>query len=463
MSTLLRHARIPFRGNETRTVDILIRAGRFAAILEPGLCHSADEVVELDHALVMPGVVDLHVHFDDPGYTWRETFATGTRAAAAGGVTCVADMPCTSRPPVVNAVGLREKLAVVQPKAHVDFAFWGGICANRMSGDVDWRQDLLELAQCGVGAVKAYLLSGMDSFQALSAGQLAEVAAQCARVGLPLGVHAEDRAFVEARQSVPAGGLPEWEAWWSTRPGEAERRAAATVVEAARSSGAHLHVVHLGSGAALALLEEAQRSGLRISAETCPHYLAFTREDFPRLGSVLKTAPPVKEAADREALWRGVVAGSIAFISTDHAAGEWPREKQSGGFHTDYGGIPGVEFLLPWTYTHGVQAGRISLETMVERLCSAPARNFGLADRKGALAAGLDADFVVLDETCSWTASAAAMHCLNRYTPFEGEQLGARVLSTWIRGRCVYSQAEDAFPAGSGWGRYTRRHGRDHV
>jgi len=455
---LFRNARLPWDQDSTRLRDFMVHQGRFQAFDEPGALSSVEEERDLEGALVLPGVVDAHVHFDDPGYTWRETFASGTRAAAAGGVTCVADMPCTSVPPVVNRDTLRAKLTEIAPKAHVDFALWGGVCANRMLDDETWRRDLQELCQGGVAALKVYLLSGMASFQALEQSQLCEVARACARQGLPLGVHAEDSAFVAAQDE----GAGDWASWWKTRPGEAERLAALTVMQAASTSGAHLHVVHVGSGAALAVLEEARRQGLRISAETCPHYLAFTREDFGRLGSMLKTLPPVKEATDREALWQGLASGGIAFLTTDHAAGEWPREKHTGLFATDYGGIPGVELLLPFLLTHGVQAGRITLGQLVEVLCKAPARFLGVGDRKGALAPGMDADFVVVEDASTWTVSAHDLHCLNRYTPWEGERMGARVLETWVRGRRVFTFADDAFPAGPGWGRYTRRHGRDH-
>jgi allantoinase len=313
-----------------------------------------------------------------------------------------------------------------------------------------------------VGAVKCYLLSGMESFRALDQAQLVEAARCCARLGLPLGVHAEDAAYVRAREAEPPDPrLPEWETWWRTRPGEAERLAACSVAQAARESGAHLHVVHLGSGAALQVVRQAQAAGLRLSAETCPHYLAFTREDFPRLGSVLKTVPPVKEAQDRQALWQGLREGSIAWVATDHAAGQWPQEKQSGTLRGDYGGIPGVEHLLPFLLTHGVQTGLLSLDTLVDRLCAAPARFFGIADRKGALSPGMDADFVVVDDAASWTVDAASMHTLNRYTPLHGAKLGARVLQTWVRGRQVFTHSGGFFPQGGGWGRFTRRHGRD--
>jgi len=459
VTRIFRNARIPAGGDGTRLADFAVTNGRFAWFDLPGLREEGGAAgMDLGGALVLPGVMDGHVHFDDPGYTWRETFTTGTRAAAAGGVTCVADMPCTSVPPVVSVDALALKLEVISPQAHVDFMCWGGICASLMEGGGDWCAELHELADAGAAAVKGYLLSGMESFPALSPAQLLDAAATCRDAGLPLGVHAEDRDLVLARTAeLRAAGRGDPLAFVESRPGEAERRAAETVIAVARQTGAPLHVVHLGSGAALDLLVEARRGGAAVTAETCPHYLAFTQEDFGRLGSRLKTAPPVKEEADRRRLWQGVENGDIAFIATDHAAGQWPAEKETGSFWTDYCGVPGVELLLPWMLQEGVGAGRITLERLVELLCSAPARFFGISGRKGALEEGLDADFVVLAEDEPWTVRSSALHCLNRYTPFEGVELQTRVGQTWVRGELVYSAADDAFPAGPGWGVFVPR------
>ncbi|MFA7330380.1 MAG: allantoinase AllB [Candidatus Delongbacteria bacterium] len=461
---LFRNARVPAGGDATRVLDFLVEDGRFAWFDEPGRnrCPEACEI-DLQGRLVLPGVIDGHVHFDDPGYTWRETFASGTRAAAAGGVTCVADMPCTSTPPVVSLANLRAKHAAVRDQALVDYIFWGGMCANLMEGGTDWRRDLRSLAAAGIGALKCYLHSGMDGFRAVSHAQLGELAGLCAELGLPLGVHAEDQELVLGREAaLRAAGRADAEAFVESRPGEAERRAVRAVIQAARESGAHLHVVHLGSGAALEEIAAARRAGLRVSAETCPHYLAFTSADFARLGSRLKTAPPVKEESDRQRLWQGVREGDIAFLTTDHAAGEWPREKQTGSFWTDYGGIPGVELLLPWAWTAGMATGRLSLERLVDLLCGGPARFFGLEDRKGALRPGLDADFVLLGKE-TWTVRAEELHNLNRYTPFEGRELALRVEQTWLRGEQVWDRRGAEFPAAPGFGRLTSRGRRTHA
>jgi dihydroorotase-like cyclic amidohydrolase len=193
---------------------------------------------------------------------------------------------------------------------------------------------------------------------------------------------------------------------------------------------------------------------LPVSAETCPHYLEFTVEDLESMGSLLKTAPVVKSAADRARLWQGLAEGELAFVATDHAPGQWPDEKRTGSIWTDYGGVPGVELLLPYLYSEGVCRGRLSLERLTEVAAAEPARFFGIGQRKGSLRPGLDADFAVLDEAETWTVRASALHNLNRYTPLEGRHLTGRVRATYLRGRCVFQRRPDGeemfAPAGMG-------------
>jgi dihydroorotase-like cyclic amidohydrolase len=226
-----------------------------------------------------------------------------------------------------------------------------------------------------------------------------------------------------------------------------------------RETGARVHIVHLGSGEALLEVEAARREGLPFSAETCPHYLAFIDRDLERLGALLKTAPVVKGDADREALWRGLVSGAIQHVTTDHAAGEWPREKSTGSIWSDYGGVPGVELMVPYLYSEGVRTGRISLERMVELVSSEPARFFGVGRRKGRLEPGFDADFCVLDPHETWTVNPERLHNLNRYSPFAGTPFTGRVAATVVRGRTVFERRDDGTEAflAPGAGRFVKR------
>ncbi len=451
--TLLENLVIPGCGDERRPARLLLEGERIAAVVGPEEEVAADHRVDLGGALVLPAAIDVHVHFDDPGFTHRENFAAGTRAAAAGGVGCVADMPCTSIPPVTTVEHLRVKLAAIAPKARVDFMLWGGVCAQAME-EPGWEERLGELVEEGIGAVKVYLLSGMDSFGDLTPGQLREVLTVAGRLGVPVGVHAEDRELVLGltREIRKAGGDGPLD-YAASRPAEAEIRAARTVVEAVRASGARAHVVHVASAGAVEVISRAREEGLPVSAETCPHFLAHTVEDLERLGSLLKTAPVVKTAADREGLWRGLAAGEIALVASDHAAGVWPEEKTTGSIWTDYGGVPGVELLLPFLYSQGFRRGRLSLERLVEVTATVPAELLGVGAFKGRIAPGFHADLAVIDEEARWTVRAADLHNTNRYTPLEGWELTGRIRETWVRGRRVFWREGEH-------GRFAEPHGR---
>ncbi|MEX1308947.1 MAG: allantoinase AllB [Candidatus Sulfomarinibacteraceae bacterium] len=456
MRTRFMNLRIPAGGNETRPAEIVVSDGLFDEILPAGTETAAggEQWINLRGGLVLPGVIDGHVHFDDPGFTHREDFASGTAAAAAGGVTCVVDMPCTSLPPVTDTDALAAKVRAIQTKAYVDFGLWGGVSGNVIEGD-DWKTRLEELVEAGVGAIKVYCLSGMDSFRALDDDQMEQVFEAAAELGIPVGVHAEDATVVGefTREARDRGG-DEPADYAASRPVLAEVAAIRRIISSCRRAGARVHIVHLSSGSGLDLVTEARKDGVRISAETCPHFLQFTLDDLLRQGSLLKTAPVVKSIEDRERLWRGAAAGELAFIATDHAPGQWPEEKHTGSIWTDYGGVPGVETLLPYLLSEGVSAGRITLEQLMELTAAGPARFFGFDDRKGALREGLDADFVVLDDDVRWTVTGSKLHNLNRYTPFEGHEFIGRVRATYVRGQAVFERKPDGrelfAPAGRG-------------
>jgi allantoinase len=443
------HLRIPAAdgaaaGDATAAAEILVIDGRIAEVWTPGSApaETDEEVIDLGGLLVLPGVIDGHVHFDDPGFTHREDFETGTRAAAAGGVTCVVDMPCTSLPPVTSRANLHEKLMAIQAKAHVDFMLWGGVSDNALQ-EPEWRSHLEAIVEEGVASIKLYMLSGMDTFRDLSRSQLTQVLRETRRLGIPVGVHAEDREMVYALTArIRAEGRNEPLDYAESRPPAAERSAVDTMRELCRETGARIHIVHVSTGEALDVVSDARDEGLPMSAETCPHFLEFTAEDLAEQGALLKTAPVVKFAADRDRLWEGLAAGELEYVATDHAAGQWPEEKHTGSIWTDYSGVPGVELSLPYLYSEGVLKGRITLERLTEITASAPARFFGIERQKGRIAPGLDADLVALDPDDVWVVRAEGLHSLNRYTPLEGRELTGRVRAVYVRGEPVYLRGE---------------------
>ena len=461
MRTRYFNLRIPGEGNETEAAELLVDDGRFEDVLLGGSATaSGDEKwVDLEGALVLPGVIDGHVHFDDPGFTHRENFASGTSAAATGGVTCVVDMPCTSLPPIVTTDALENKLDIIGPKAHVDYMLWGGVSGNALT-DIQWRRHLADLVDAGVAAIKVYMISGMDTFRDLTTFEICEVLSQTHKLGIPVGVHAEDRALVtELTERAQDRGDDSPAAYATARPAAAEASAVMAAVEAARETGARVHIVHLASGEALDVVSAARFEDLPVSAETCPQYLQFTTDDFKKIGSLLKTAPVVKNESDRQRLWQGLASGELSFVATDHAAAQWPDEKETGSIWTDYGGVPGVELLLPYLYSEGVAAGRITLQRLTEVLCSEPARFFGVDHRKGWLRPGCDADFVVFDDTAKWTVEAQSLHNLNRFTPLDGFELTGRVRATYLRGQCAFERRPEGieFFAPGGTGQWVRR------
>ena len=429
------NTRIPSKQGPVEA-SVSVRDGVIEALDAPAQPTATD--VDLGGAWLLPGGIDGHVHFDDPGFTEREDFSSGSRAAAAGGITTVVDMPCTSLPPVTDGDAFDNKLAVVGPKAHVDFRLWGGVRGNEFEPEAVERH-LDALAARGVRSIKTYLISGMDTFTDLTPEQLRTVLVAAKRRGMRVGVHAEDKGLIleqTARErAAPQSDTPS--AYARARSAEAEAEGVRTCISLCEETGAPLHVVHLACADGLEAIRAAKSRGVPITVETCPHYLAFTDVDLDRLGGLLKTAPVVKGSADRDALWEGLADGTLDMIATDHAPGKFPEEKTTGSIWADYGGVPGVELMLTFVLSEGVHRGRISLWRAVQLLCEGPARVHALRG-KGVIEPGADADFAVFEPKATWTVRAAELRTRQKYTPFEGMRLTGRVRRTYLRGIQVF-------------------------
>ncbi len=421
--------------------DLRIEEGRIAAIGRDFRPGPGEELIDASGLLVLPGAIDPHVHFDTPGFETRESFLRGSAEAARGGVTTVIDMPCTSLPPVVNAAALENKLAAVAPLALVDYGFYGGVRGGT-SGD-ELERGMAEIADRVLG-FKAYLLSGMETFPQVSHQELKRALAAASELDLPLLLHAEDANYCAAARARVAerraeGEVATWDDYVDSRPREAELLAGIVALELARELGcpSSLHVVHVGVAE---LAEALARAGA--TCETCAHYLAFSREDFALHGASLKTAPPVKEGEERERLWTLLAAGTIPFITSDHAPST-RAEKRTGSVWTDYGGIPGTGTLLPYLLSEGYLAGRLSLPRFLEAVSSAAAKRYGIDDRKGSIGVGKDADLVLIDAEAETLVSGARLYSKGRDTPFEGMALRGKVQRTYVRGRLVYDAHQD--------------------
>jgi len=400
--------------------------------------ETGQNVIDGNYLIAIPGAIDPHVHFDTPGFEFRDTFQEASYAAACGGVTTVIDMPCTSIPPVTSLNNFRTKLEAVKNSSHVDFAFWGGIAGNSFAGP-DVEKNILDLADAGVAGFKAYFISGMDTFTDLTFNEMKAAAQFTKKAGKPLAVHAEDRqTILNIQNSINGDDLRKWESYCEARGIEAEVKSVTDLISIASEIDARIHVVHLSSRDGLNLIRDAQKKGISVTAETCPHYLYFTQDAFGNgaIRNFLKTAPPVKFEEDRDALWLGLAEGSILFVTTDHAGCDPAKEKSSDDFSKVYGGIPGVEHRVPFLFSEGFLKGRITLEQTIKQLASGAADYFNLTN-KGYIKEGFDADIAMMNLWSSETVAGNSMHSKGKYTPFEGVVFNAVVEKTFLRGNLI--------------------------
>jgi allantoinase len=412
--------------------DLLIRGG---TVVLPGVFGVAADVAVTDGLVeaigpdlpggreevdarglhVLPGVIDAHVHFNEPGRTDWEGWATGTRALAAGGATACIEMPLNAHPPTVDAAAFDAKLEAATASALVDFALWGGL----VPGEVD-RLD--ELAERGVVGFKAFMCdSGIEDFPAVDDDTLAAGMERAAALALPVAVHAER----PARLREPAGTT--WRDFVASRPVEAELEAIETALALADRTGCSLHVVHVSTGEGVSLVARARERGVDATCETCPHYLTLTEDDLEALGTRAKCAPPLRPAAEREALWQNLLAGRIAFVASDHSP--CPPAMKAGDFVAAWGGIAGCQSLLALL----LDAGRLPVQTVATLTSSAPAARFRLP--KGRLEPGADADLLLVDLR---ERHALELHDRHRLSPFAGRALRGRVVRTLVRGATVF-------------------------
>ncbi|MFY9691153.1 MAG: allantoinase AllB [Candidatus Acidiferrales bacterium] len=428
-----------------RAAAIHIRAGTIAAITAFDDVPPATPVHEAGDAVVMPGIVDTHVHINEPGRTEWEGFSTATRAAAAGGVTTIIEMPLNSIPATTTAGAYREKLAAAAGKLSVDVGFWGGAVPGNVG-------ELKPLWDAGVFGFKCFLVpSGVDEFASVNENDLRAALPQLAAMGAPLLAHAELPGPIEdAMAKLPKGASPKrYATWLAARPHEAEDEAIALLIRLARESKARVHVVHLVSSDSLAQLQQAKVEGLAISVETCPHYLSFAAEDIADGATEFKCAPPIRTREHREKLWGGLADGTIDFIAADHSpcppALKLPDE---GDFLRAWGGIASLQLSLPAVWTQARSRG-YSVSRVAEWLCAGPARLAGIGARKGAIAVGCDADFVMWNPDATFRVDAARLHHRHKVTPYAGQELAGVVETTFLRGRKIFERGEfPALPAG---------------
>ncbi|WP_424565433.1 allantoinase AllB [Tamaricihabitans halophyticus] len=405
--------------------ELGISGGKIVAIEPLGSnLDGAETIVLAEDETLIPGLVDGHVHVNEPGRTEWEGFATATKAAAAGGITTILDMPLNSIPSTVTDPALEFKQLVARPQAFVDVGFWGGA----VPGNLD---DLRELHDSGVFGFKCFLLhSGVDEFPPLNADQLETYLERLRGFDALMIVHAEDSRAIDRAPSPEGDGYAKFLA---SRPRGAENLAIAEVLERTRWTGARTHILHLSSSDALPMLRSAKTDGLNLTVETCPHYLTLAAESIPPGATAFKCCPPIREASNREALWEGLLDGTIDYIASDHSPSTLDlKDLGNGDFAVAWGGIASVQLGISVVWTEARRRG-IELAQVVDWMASRPADRLRLRD-KGRLALGYDADMAVFAADDAFVVDAGRLHHRNPLTPYDQRALSGVVRRTFLRG-----------------------------
>jgi allantoinase len=405
-----------------------VRNGSIVAIEPYDAALDADRVIELgEDEVLLPGLVDSHVHVNDPGRSEWEGFASATRAAAAGGVTTIIDMPLNSIPPTTDVAALEVKRKTATGQAFVDVGFWGGAVPGNLA-------DLRGLHDAGVFGFKCFLLhSGVDEFPHLEPDELQAAMREVRSFGALMIVHAEDSHAID---HAPAAHGESYRDFLASRPRGAENLAIAQVIELARWTGCRVHVLHLSSSDALPMIRSARRDGVQLTVETCPHYLTFSAEEIADGATQFKCCPPIREADNRELLWQGVADGTIDCIVSDHSPCT-PELKRFdiGDFGVAWGGISSLQLGLPAIWTEARRRGH-ALTDVVRWMASGPAAQAGLL-RKGQIALGYAADLCVFAPDDAFVVDVERLHHKNPVTPYAGRPLAGVVRSTWLRGERI--------------------------
>ena len=421
-----------------------VRDGRISDVTAYDVVGHAAEVVDAGEMLVTPGVVDSHVHINEPGRTEWEGFATATEAAAAGGITTVVDMPLNCIPATTSRAAAEEKLGSLAGKLRVDVAFWGGVIPGNTG-------ELAGLADFGAPGAKCFLCpSGVDEFPNVGRQDLESAMPVLRDLGMTLLVHAEVPGPLEAAEKVLAaeGADPRrYSTYVRSRPNAAEDEAIAMVIELARKYRCPAHIVHLSSATALPMLAAAQADGVPITAETCLHYLTFAAEEVEDGATSFKCAPPIRDRGNRERLWEGLTTGTLGMVVSDHSPCTPALKKpETGDFLGAWGGIAGLQLGLSALWTLSKGRGH-DLARMFAWNAEGPARLAGLCSRKGKLARWYDADVVIWDDAASFTVEPGDIRHRHKITPYSGRTLSGVVEQTFVRGRRVYERGRGVLGA----------------
>ncbi len=422
-----------------RPASVLVENERIRDLVAPERTPARANTLDFGDLAILPGLVDSHVHINEPGRAEWEGFATATRAAAAGGYTLLVDMPLNCLPATTNVGALQAKRKASHGKCHVDWASWGGVVPGNHA-------DIPALAAAGVPGFKCFLIHpGIDGFTMVTEQDLVAALPPLTKTGLPLLVHAELSDPIEtAMANLAQADWSHYMTYLQSRPPEAELSAIHLLITLCRKYRFHLHVVHLSASEALPLLRTARAEGLAISVETCPHYLHLAAETIPDGATLCKCAPPVRNRENRERLWEGLRDGTLDFVVTDHSPCPPEMKRlQEGNFRTAWGGISSLSVALPLMYTDATARG-FSLSDIACWMSEGPAKLAGCHLQKGRIAAGYDADFVVFDTEDEFVVNESRLYYRHPVSPYLGETFRGVVKATYLRGRAVFQ--EGSFP-----------------
>jgi allantoinase len=419
---------------------VLVEDEKIAGVVPREQLPLSVPVTDFGDLAILPGLVDSHIHINEPGRTEWEGFHTATRAAAAGGYTLLVDMPLNCVPPTTTVDALEAKRKAARGRCFVDWTAWGGVVSNNQS-------HISALAAAGTPGFKCFLIyPGIEEFTMVKEADLRAALPLLKNTGLPLLVHAELAGPVDAAtQALANADWRVYKTFLKSRPDEAELAAIELLLDRCKEYGCRIHIVHLSTARALDKLRDAKRRGLPITVETCPHYLHLTAEEIVDGATQYKCAPPIRSRENREALWQGLRDGVIDLLATDHSpCPPAMKRMERGDFRAAWGGISSVSLALPIVWTEARRRG-FALTDVARWMSEGSARLAGCQEKKGRLAVGFDADFVVFDPEAEWSVSEAQLYYRHPISPYLGEQLTGKVLMTFLRGECVFK--EGTFPA----------------
>lgn len=435
---------------ETFHGGVVVEGEKIAQVVRGEAVVEAAQVRDLGGKVVLPGLVDDHVHFNEPGREDWEGYRTGSMAAAAGGITTILEMPLNATPPTINQDLLNMKRQVVKSEAVVDYGNWGGLVDNNLA-------DLPGLHEGGVIGFKAFMSNSGVDFERVDDDVLYAGLKLTGELGNLIGTHAENKYVTSyLGKLLRDSGRIDRAAWYESRPPASELEAIQRACYWAGVANGNLHIVHITIPEGIRAVAEAKSSGIKVSSETCPHYLVFDHDDYEEIGPAAKCAPPIRSRQMVEELWELVLAGLVDTIASDHSPCLW--EDKAPGMHDiwkAWGGISGVQTMLPAILTEGVHKRGLLLQDLVRMMSANPARIFGLYPNKGTLQAGSDADLTVVDLDAEWALSAEDLFYKNKHSAYIGNTFKGRVEQTFLRGKPIYQNG--TIVAQPGYGKALQR------